>query len=122
MEVKLTERKAATAWSAANVVRGAWGPAGLEAALCKGPMVVVYRLGFLTAWVLTRLNLVKSKFFAQPILLAVRRVLGEYFQNQISPESTAAESLRWLTSVKRGTAWVPGVCRIPPACRRTPRA
>src|SRR5258708_16122333 len=114
MEVKLTERKAATAWSAANVVRGAWGPAGLEAALCKGPMVVVYRLGFLTAWVLTRLNLVKSKFFAQPNLLADRRVVGEYFQDQIVPESIGAELLMWLDDIERRTPLEHEFPPIPP--------
>jgi lipid-A-disaccharide synthase len=59
-------------------------------------MVVVYRLGALSAWVLTRLNLIKSKFFAQPNLLADRRVVGEYFQEQIVPASIGAELLMWL--------------------------
>ena len=45
---------------------------------------------------LRRLNLVKSKFFAQPNLLADRRVVGEYFQEQIVPESIGAELLMWL--------------------------
>jgi lipid-A-disaccharide synthase len=59
-------------------------------------MVVVYRLGALSAWVIRRLNLVKSKFFAQPNLLADRRVVGEYFQEQIDPASLGAELLAWL--------------------------
>ncbi len=80
------------------------GTASLEAALCKRPMVVVYRLGALTAWVLTRLNLVKSKFFAQPNLLADRRVVGEYFQDQIIPESIGAELLMWLDDTERRSA------------------
>ncbi len=73
----------------------------MEAALCKRPMVVVYRLGALTAWMLTRLNLVKSKFFAQPNLLADRRVVGEYFQGDIVPESIGAELLMWLDDAPR---------------------
>jgi lipid-A-disaccharide synthase len=59
-------------------------------------MVVVYRLGALTAWVLRRLKLVKSKFFAQPNLLADRRIVGEYFQSDIIPASIGAELLTWL--------------------------
>ena len=48
----------------------------------SGPMVVVYRLGAPTAWLIKRLKLVKSKYFAQPNLLADRRVVGEYFQER----------------------------------------
>jgi lipid-A-disaccharide synthase len=99
--VQLMDGQATLALSAANVVLVASGTASLEAALCKRPMVVVYRLGALTAWMLTRLNLVKSKFFAQPNLLADRRIVGEYFQEQIVPESIGAELLMWLDDTER---------------------
>ena len=101
LEVQLIDGQATTALSAANVVLVASGTASLEAALCKRPMVVVYRLGATTAWVLTHFNLVKSKFFAQPNLLADRRVVGEYFQDQIIPESIGAELLMWLDDTER---------------------
>jgi lipid-A-disaccharide synthase len=101
LEVQLIEGQATAVLSAANVVLVASGTASLEAALCKRPMVVVYRLGALTAWMLTRFNLVKSKFFAQPNLLADRRVVGEYFQDQIIPESIGAELLMWLDDTGR---------------------
>lgn len=94
--VRLIDGQAQAVLTACNVALIASGTASLEAALCKRPMVVVYRLGFLTAWVLTRLNLVKSKFFAQPNLLADRRVVGEYFQEQIDPQALGAELLMWL--------------------------
>ena len=101
LDVRLIDGQATTALSAANVVLVASGTASLEAALCKRPMVVVYRLGALTGWVLTRMNLVKSKFFAQPNLLADQRVVGEYFQDQIIPESIGAELLMWLDDTER---------------------
>jgi lipid-A-disaccharide synthase len=104
LEVQLIDGQATTALSAANVVLVASGTASLEAALCKRPMVVVYRLGALTGWLLTRFNLVKSKFFAQPNLLADRRVVGEYFQDQIVPESIGAELLMWLDDSERRSA------------------
>ncbi|HXC21786.1 MAG TPA: hypothetical protein VNV13_09915, partial [Steroidobacteraceae bacterium] len=56
------------------------------------------------ALVLTRLNLVKAKFFAQPNLLADRRVVGEYFQEQIVPASIGAELLMWLDDTERRSA------------------
>src|SRR6202041_2994473 len=104
LDVHLIDGQAQTALIAADVVMVASGTASLEAALCKRPMVVVYRLGALTAWVLRRLNLVKSKFFAQPNLLADRRVVGEYFQEEIIPESIGAELLMWLDDAERRTA------------------
>ena len=99
--VRLIDGQAQTALIAADVVLVASGTASLEAALCKRPMVVIYRSGAMTAWVVQRLNLVKSKFFAQPNLLADRRVVGEYFQHQIVPESIGAELLMWLDDAER---------------------
>jgi lipid-A-disaccharide synthase len=99
--VKLIRGQAQAALIASDVVLVASGTASLEAALCKRPMVVIYRLGAMTAWVLRRLKLVKSKFFAQPNLLADRRVVGEYFQEEIVPESIGAELLMWLDDAER---------------------
>jgi lipid-A-disaccharide synthase len=101
LNVRLIDGQAQTALIAADVVMVASGTASLEAALCKRPMVVVYRLGAMTAWILRRLNLVKAKFFAQPNLLADRRVVGEYFQEDIVPESIGAELLMWLDDAER---------------------
>jgi lipid-A-disaccharide synthase len=99
--LKLLRGQAQTALIAADAVLVASGTASLEAALCKRPMVVVYRLGKMTGWLLKGLKLVKSKFFAQPNLLADRRVVGEYFQNEIIPESIGAELLMWLDDAGR---------------------
>jgi len=118
LEVQLLEGQATLALSAANVVLVASGTASLEAALCKRPMVVVYRLGALTGWILTHFNLVKSKFFAQPNLLADRRVVGEYFQDQIVPESIGAELLMWLDDTERRSALEAEFARIHSDLRR----
>jgi lipid-A-disaccharide synthase len=101
LEVRLIDGEAQAALIAADVCLVASGTASLEAALCKRPMVVVYRLGAMTAFILRRLKLVKSKFFAQPNLLADRRVVGEYFQEEIVPESIGAELLMWLDDAER---------------------
>ncbi|HTV98045.1 MAG TPA: lipid-A-disaccharide synthase [Steroidobacteraceae bacterium] len=101
VEVRLIDGQAQAALIAANAALVASGTASLEAALCKRPMVVVYRTGALTAWAVRRLNLVKSKFFAQPNLLADRRVVGEYFQEEVDPRSLGAELLTWLEDAGR---------------------
>jgi lipid-A-disaccharide synthase len=101
LAVSLLDGRAQAALIAADAVLVASGTASLEAALCKRPMVVVYRFGAITAWALRRWQLVKSKFFAQPNLLADRRVVSEYFQEQIVPESIGAELLMWLDDPTR---------------------
>jgi lipid-A-disaccharide synthase len=80
--------------------------------------VVVYRLGAMTAWLLRRLDLVKVKFFAQPNLLADRRVVGEYFQEQIVPESIGAELLMWLDDAERRSGLEQEFSRIHADLRR----
>jgi lipid-A-disaccharide synthase len=118
LDVRLIDGQAQTALMAADVVLVASGTASLEAALCKRPMVVVYRLGMLSAWVLRRFKLVKSKFFAQPNLLADRRIVGEYFQEQIVPEAIAAELLGWLDDAPRGSVLEDEFTRIHAGLRR----
>ena len=104
LAVTLVDGQAQTVLVASNAVLVASGTASLEAALCKRPMVVIYRLGVTTAWLLRGLNLIKSKYFAQPNLLAERRVVGEYFQEDIVPESIGAELLMWLDDGPRREA------------------
>lgn len=94
----LVNGQAARVMSAADVVVTASGTATLETLLCKRPMVVVYRLGAATAWVLRRLRLVKSTFFSQPNLLAGSALVPELFQEAVSAESVGREVLRWLDS------------------------
>ncbi|MEA3109283.1 MAG: lipid-A-disaccharide synthase [Gammaproteobacteria bacterium] len=118
VKVRLLDGHAQAALIAADVVLVASGTASLEAALCKRPMVVVYRLGAMTVWVLKRLNLVKSKFFAQPNLLADRRVVGEYFQAEIVPESIGAELLMWLDETPRREALLQEFLRVHVSLKR----
>lgn len=74
---------------AADVVLVASGTATLETALCKRPMVVAYRLGAVTALLLRTLGLVKVPYFSQPNLLAGRRLVPEFFQEAVTPQSLA---------------------------------
>jgi lipid-A-disaccharide synthase len=118
LRVQIIDGHAQTALIAADAALVASGTASLEAALCKRPMVVVYRLGAMTAWILRRLKLVKVKFFAQPNLLADRRVVGEYFQEEIVPESIGAELLMWLEDAERRSGLEREFSRIHAELRR----
>jgi lipid-A-disaccharide synthase len=61
---------------------------------------------------------VKSKFFAQPNLLADRRVVGEYFQEDIVPEAIGAELLMWLDDPVRRQSLEQEFARIHANLRR----
>lgn len=87
--------------TAADCVLVASGTATLETLLCKRPMVVAYRVGRATAWLARRLNLVKSRFFAQPNLLAGREVVPELLQEAVTPERLATEVEAWLDDPER---------------------
>jgi lipid-A-disaccharide synthase len=81
---------------ASDVALVASGTATLETLLCKRPMVVAYRVGALTAFLLRHLGLLKAPYFAQPNLLAGRRVVPELAQGDVRPERLGREIERWL--------------------------
>jgi lipid-A-disaccharide synthase len=81
--VTLVDGRAQQVMAASDVVLLASGTATLEATLVKRPMVVAYRLGALTSFLLKHLKLFKAPFFAQPNLLAGRQVVPEYFNREV---------------------------------------
>jgi len=95
--VKLLDGQARQALAAADVVLVASGTATLEAALSKRPMVVAYKLGAITAFLLRRLGIIKVKHFSQPNLLAGRELVPEFFQEAANAANLAAALARWLT-------------------------
>ena len=94
--VKLIEGRSQVALTAADVALVASGTATLETLLCKRPMVVAYRLGWLTALALRSLRMLKAPYFAQPNLLAGRLVVPELAQGEVTAERLGREVERWL--------------------------
>ena len=84
--VKLVDGNSQQVMAASDVVLLSSGTATLEALLVKRPMVVAYRLGALTSFLLKHLKLFKAPFFAQPNLLAGRALVPEYFNAQVRAE------------------------------------
>jgi lipid-A-disaccharide synthase len=101
LAIRILDGRAREALIAADVALVASGTATLEALLCKRPMVVAYRLGAATAFLLRRLRLVRTAFFAQPNLLAGRRLVPEIFQEEVTPERLGTELLAWLDDPDR---------------------
>ena len=94
--VRMLDGHARSALAAADVVLVASGTATLEAALCKRPMVVAYKLGALTAFVLRQFGLVKVRHFSQPNLLADKQLVPEFFQEKATPGNLADALATWF--------------------------
>ena len=87
VDVKLIHGQSRTAMAAADLVLVKSGTATLEALLLRRPMVVAYRLGNLTAWVVRRLQ--KSAYVALPNILAGRELVPELIQEDAEPARLA---------------------------------
>jgi lipid-A-disaccharide synthase len=94
--IKFLDGRARLALAAADVVLVASGTATLEAALFGRPMVVAYKLGRITAFLLRTLRLVKIPYFSQPNLLAGKELVPEFFQEAASAANLANALARWF--------------------------
>jgi lipid-A-disaccharide synthase len=86
--------QAQRALAACDAAIVASGTATLETLLTGRPMVVAYRVSALTAFVLRTLGLVKVRYFSQPNLLAGRRLVPEFFQEEVSGAALGDALLR----------------------------
>jgi lipid-A-disaccharide synthase len=83
-KILLLEGRAQQALAASDAAIVASGTATLETLLSRRPMVVAYRFGALTAFLLRTLRLVKVPYFSQPNLLLGRPLVPEFLQEQVS--------------------------------------
>ena len=79
------------AMQAADVVLLASGTATLECLLLGRPMVVAYRSAWLTAFLMLKLGLLKTKFVSLPNLLADEPTVTELLQDAATPQRLADE-------------------------------
>ena len=91
--IRLLDGDAQRALAACDGAIVASGTATLETMLSARPMVVAYRVSALTAFVVRNLGLVKVPYFSQPNLLAGRRLVPEFFQEQVSGAALGAALL-----------------------------
>jgi lipid-A-disaccharide synthase len=83
-KILLLEGRAQDVLAACDAAIVASGTATLETLLSRRPMVVAYRFGALTAFLLRRLRLVKVSYFSQPNLLVGRALVPELLQEQVT--------------------------------------
>jgi lipid-A-disaccharide synthase len=82
--ILLLDGHAQQALAACDAAIVASGTATLETLLSRRPMVVAYRFGALTAFLLRRLRLVKVPYFSQPNLLVGQPLVPELLQEQVT--------------------------------------
>lgn len=94
--IDVLDGQAQLALAAADGVIVASGTATLETTLTKRPMVVAYRLGAITAFLLKWLGLVKVPYFSQPNLLLGRRRVPEFFQDDVTAAALGEALLKQI--------------------------
>ncbi len=94
--ITVLDGQAQRALAACDAALVASGTATLETLLTGRPMVVAYRVTGLTALLLRTLRLVKVPYFSQPNLLAGRRLVPEFFQEQVEGAALADALLKEL--------------------------
>jgi lipid-A-disaccharide synthase len=72
------------------------GTATLETMLVETPMVVAYRLAPMTAWILRRFGLLRTRFFSLPNLIAGKALVSERLQEQAEAGLIAGDLLALL--------------------------
>ena len=101
LALRLLDGGSQAALAASDAVLVASGTASLETLLSKRPMVVAYRFGALTAFLVRSLRLFKLQHFSQPNLLTSRPLVPEFLQEAVTGEALGAALLGQLTDVGR---------------------
>jgi lipid-A-disaccharide synthase len=87
LPMSLIDGNAHDAMQSADAVLLASGTATLEALLLKRPMVIAYRLHWITHWIFIRFKLIKSPFVSLANMLAGREIAPEILQDDVQPET-----------------------------------
>ncbi len=83
-----------------DVVLVASGTATLLVGLLEKPMVIMYRMNALTAW-LAKVFVKHTRYFGMINLVLNHAVVPEYFQEQATPQKLALDLSSWIRSPER---------------------
>jgi lipid-A-disaccharide synthase len=92
--VQLVDARSHDCMEAADAVLVASGTATLEAALYKRPMVIAYRMPWLSAWIMRRKG--RIPYVGLPNILAGEFVVPELLQEAATPDALAQAMLQQL--------------------------
>ena len=93
---RILDGRAHQAMIASDLIVLASGTAALEGLLAKRPMVVAYRISPLTAWLVRRFKLMKTRHYSLPNVLAGEALIPELLQEDCTPENITAGLQHWL--------------------------
>ena len=93
---RLLDGQSREAMRAADVVLIASGTATLECLLLGRPMVIAYRTAPLTAWLMLKAGLLKTRHVGLPNLLAAEPLVPEFLQDAVVPEPVGEAVLKLL--------------------------
>jgi lipid-A-disaccharide synthase len=96
--VRLLDGQSRLAMEAADAVILASGTATLEAMLLKKPMLVCYKMAFLSYAIISRM--LKVPFFSLPNLLAGKMLVEELVQQQVNPQALALKATDLLQNAE----------------------
>ena len=82
--------------AAADVVITASGTATLEIMLVNRPMVVCYRIAQTTYNLMKWFNMLKTRFFSLPNILAGELLVPELLQHEVTGQRIADSAIQWL--------------------------
>ncbi len=94
LPIKVIDGQSHTVMAAADAVLMASGTTTLEAMLLKRPMVVAYKMAWLSYAIISRM--VKSRYVSLPNLLADKPLVPEILQDQVTAEKLGKHLLRCL--------------------------
>lgn len=96
--LQIVEGQSHTVLAACDVTLIASGTATLEAALFKRPMVIAYRMGWLSWQIMRRKQL--QPWVGLPNILCRDFVVPELLQDAATPQALADAVLRWLDAIE----------------------
>jgi lipid-A-disaccharide synthase len=101
-DVHVLEGQSHTALAACDLTLIASGTATLEAALFKLPMVIAYRVNWISYFMMKPMKL--QPWIGLPNILSGEFVVPEFIQREANPDSLARALLDWLEAPDRMTA------------------
>lgn len=90
LALQILDGQARLCLTAADATLVASGTAALEALLCRCPMIVAYKVGPVTAFLVRTLRLMRLKYFSLPNLLSGEQVAPEFAQEAVTGANLCA--------------------------------
>jgi len=100
-KVVLLDGQSQRALAACDVALLASGTATLEATLIKRPMVVCYRVSWLTTFILKAFGLIKTDVISQPNLLSGKKLVPEFVNSKVRADILGPAVLEQLSRLDR---------------------